>query len=610
MFYSTALLSALVGTVAAGNILWDGRFNDLTSSADLEKWSWSNQVGPYQYYIHGSGTVDKYVNLSPDFKNPADTGSTKGVKLTIDDTAHWNGQPMFRTELIPQTKAAINTGKVYYHFSISTKATNPPSPTEEHQIAFFESHFVEMMYGQNGGNNNTLRFATNGQAQWAAELKAGEWHNVAYEIDFSAKTVAFYHSTGNADLALKAGPLSASTSSNGQDFHLGVLRLPGTGAGTTEDWFFSGVYVESGPLNTKVASPGGSASDSPASTPQLPVASAPAPSTLQTSISQAPSLPTGGYGQAPSSTSEPAPTGSVITTLPFLEGPALVAPISVVTAKTYMDALTSAYSQTSAQVTDGLSVTDKTSVAPSTLPAPDTPAPTPSGYESRPASVPASTPTGYDSAPAPEVPTTTATPFPQPSSQPLPTDSIVPTYSSVPLEPITTLSSFEGPALTQISSVASAISSDFASITASLSISISAPSAGYDEPAEPTPTEGSPLPSDAPKPSSPISDVLPEPSNTPCTTTQTYTATRPAATGGVTGPIGGIPAPTGAIPFPTGGYGTGTRSPARPTGRHGHRHRKPWWYRSRKGRTGPDSFKDSESYAALLQRLAEMNIDN
>ena len=32
-------------------ILWDGRFNDMTSSTELESWSWSNQVGPYQYYI-------------------------------------------------------------------------------------------------------------------------------------------------------------------------------------------------------------------------------------------------------------------------------------------------------------------------------------------------------------------------------------------------------------------------------------------------------------------------------------------------------------------------------------------------------------------------------
>ena len=31
-----------------GTILWDGRLNEMTSSADLEKWSWANQVGNYQ----------------------------------------------------------------------------------------------------------------------------------------------------------------------------------------------------------------------------------------------------------------------------------------------------------------------------------------------------------------------------------------------------------------------------------------------------------------------------------------------------------------------------------------------------------------------------------
>jgi hypothetical protein len=46
-----SVLSALVAnvlSVSAGTILWDGRFNDLTSSTDLNKWSWANQVGPYR----------------------------------------------------------------------------------------------------------------------------------------------------------------------------------------------------------------------------------------------------------------------------------------------------------------------------------------------------------------------------------------------------------------------------------------------------------------------------------------------------------------------------------------------------------------------------------
>ncbi|CAO2654143.1 Nn.00g108760.m01.CDS01 [Neocucurbitaria sp. VM-36] len=260
MFGKAAIVNALVSAVSAGTILWDGRFNEFTSSADLDKWSWANQVGPYQYYIHGSGATSKYVNLSPSFKNPGDTGSKQGAKITIDSTAKWNSD-MWRTELIPQTKAAINQGTVYYHFSIKRSTTNVPSATNEHQICFFESHFTELKYGwvngESGTSNTNLQWMVGGQSKWKVELKADEWHNVAYEINFSSNQVTFWHSTGTDPLVKTAGPFSASTSSNGADWHLGVLRLPrqgndGTGA---EDWYFSGTYVESGSLTTSVASP-------------------------------------------------------------------------------------------------------------------------------------------------------------------------------------------------------------------------------------------------------------------------------------------------------------------------------------------------------------------
>lgn len=248
----------------AGTIIWDGRFNDITSSADLEKWSFSNPVGAYQYYIHGSGTVDKYVNLDTSYKNPADTGSKQGVKITIDETAKWNGQTMLRTELIPQTTAAINKGKVYYHFSIKTSADNVPTATNEHQIAFFESHFTELKYGASGSSNTNLQWHVGGVSKWDVELVADEWHNVAYEIDFDAGSVTFWHSTGSSALTKTAGPFTASTSSNGADWHLGVLRLPGSNDETgAEDWFFSGVYVESGDLTTSVNTSGGSGAAEP-----------------------------------------------------------------------------------------------------------------------------------------------------------------------------------------------------------------------------------------------------------------------------------------------------------------------------------------------------------
>lgn len=93
-----SLVSVALAHLAQATVIWDGRFNEFTSSADLNKWSWANQVGPYQYYIHGSASVDRYVSLSSDYKNPADTVSKQGAKFTLDSTAFWNGQNMRRTE--------------------------------------------------------------------------------------------------------------------------------------------------------------------------------------------------------------------------------------------------------------------------------------------------------------------------------------------------------------------------------------------------------------------------------------------------------------------------------------------------------------------------------
>lgn len=113
---------------------------------------------------------------------------------------------MRRTELIPQTSAAINSGKVYYHFSISRSDNNAPSEYREHQICFFESHFTEMRSGWQSGESGTsdsmLRWDVNSETQWNVTWEAGVWYNVAYGIDFDASSVQFYHSTGSDDLVL------------------------------------------------------------------------------------------------------------------------------------------------------------------------------------------------------------------------------------------------------------------------------------------------------------------------------------------------------------------------------------------------------------------------
>ncbi len=84
---------------------------------------------------------------------------------------------MLRTELIPQTTAAINKGKVWYHFSMQHTGTNPPSPYEEHQVCFFESHFTEMKHGlisgAQGTQNLNLQWFVGGVSQWSVEFEAG-----------------------------------------------------------------------------------------------------------------------------------------------------------------------------------------------------------------------------------------------------------------------------------------------------------------------------------------------------------------------------------------------------------------------------------------------------
>ncbi|KAI7081545.1 glycoside hydrolase family 131 protein [Hortaea werneckii] len=290
MFTSTSVLVALVGSVSAGNVLWDGRLNEYSSSAFLDDWSWSNTVGPYQYYIHGDGPTSDYVNVGPDFKNPADSNSN-GIQVTIDETSTWNGDSMLRTELIPQTDAAINKGKVFYHFSMQHTGTNAPSASQEHQVCFFESHFTEMKYGLTSGAQGTadkqLRWYVNGESQWDVTFEAGVWHNIAYGINFDAGTVAFYHSTGADDLELTVEDVSVDASSNGADWHLGVLRLQ-SGSGSSdgaEDWNFSGVYIESGDLTKSVSGSSGS-SGSKAASAQSGISSATQKKTSSTTAAQ------------------------------------------------------------------------------------------------------------------------------------------------------------------------------------------------------------------------------------------------------------------------------------------------------------------------------------
>ncbi|KAE8368345.1 hypothetical protein BDV27DRAFT_142021 [Aspergillus caelatus] len=282
---SLITLLALPASTLAGSVLWSGISDSSLTVDDIDKWSWSNQVGAWQWYIHGSGETSEYLGISSEFKNPA-AADAQGLRITIDGTSFWNGQTMERSELIPQTKVNLGSGHLYYHFSLSTKETNPPNPSFEHQIAFFESHFTELKYGASGASDNTLSWNADGKSHWSVQLEAGNWYNFAYDIDFDSKNVGLWASNGSEPLTQVVAPVSASTSSNSADWHVGQLRLPGSKSDdAAEDWFWSGVYVEEGPITTEIGSrSSGSSSGSSSSisaSSAATSATASAPSTVQ-----------------------------------------------------------------------------------------------------------------------------------------------------------------------------------------------------------------------------------------------------------------------------------------------------------------------------------------
>ncbi|PKX95176.1 glycoside hydrolase family 131 protein [Aspergillus novofumigatus IBT 16806] len=287
-------LLAFPASSLAGSVLWSGIFDSSATVADFDKWSWSNQIGAWQWYIHGSGKTSEYLGLSPDFKNPADTSDAQGVRITIDGTSFWNGQNMERSELIPQTTANLGSGHLYYHFSLSTKTTNAPDASFEHQIAFFESHFTELKYGASGSSDNTLRWNAGGQTHWSVQLEPGNWYNFAYDIDFASQKVGLWASNGSDPLTEVVSPVSASTSTNSADWHVGQLRLPNGGASNDapEDWFWSGIYVEQAPITKEIGSAGASSSDSSSSSSSGASSASTTPQPSSTSDTQPTATPT------------------------------------------------------------------------------------------------------------------------------------------------------------------------------------------------------------------------------------------------------------------------------------------------------------------------------
>ncbi|GIJ92119.1 hypothetical protein Asppvi_011095 [Aspergillus pseudoviridinutans] len=329
-------LLAFPASSLAGTVLWSGIFNSSATVEDFDKWSWSNQIEPWQWYIHGSGKTTEYLGLSPDFKNPADTSDAQGVRITIDGTSFWNGQTMERSELIPQTKANLGSGHLYYHFSLSTKTTNAPDASFEHQIAFFESHFTELKYGASGTSDNTLRWNAGGTTHWSVQLEPGNWYNFAYDIDFASQKVGLWASNGSDPLIEVVSPVSASTSTNSADWHVGQLRLPNGGASNSaaEDWFWSGIYVEQAPITTKIGSAGSSgssASSGSSGSSSSGASSASNPSASTPSTHEATPLPSSISATEPAATTAPPAVTSSASPAPDTNAARPTKPSSAVT---------------------------------------------------------------------------------------------------------------------------------------------------------------------------------------------------------------------------------------------------------------------------------------
>lgn len=106
-----------------------------------------------------------------------------------------------------------------------------------------QSHFTELQY-----KGNTLHWMADGTSHWSTKLQPGTWYNFAYDIDFEKQTVGLWTSTAGQPLKKVGKSVSASASSNSQDWHVGELKTQ-TAAGK-EDWYWSGVYIERAPVTT------------------------------------------------------------------------------------------------------------------------------------------------------------------------------------------------------------------------------------------------------------------------------------------------------------------------------------------------------------------------
>ncbi|KAF9019031.1 hypothetical protein BDZ89DRAFT_1044158 [Hymenopellis radicata] len=250
------LASVLAGLSRAGTTVWSGSFDNYATVRIFDEWSWSNQVGEYQWVLHsGDGATSEYLALDPSYTNPASSEST-GLKLTINSGAVWNGK-LWSAELIPQTvgfrstRGRQTTDQVQHRaktwaqgLCIITSLSCARTPT----LPISNMALTQHQLTCNGWSEEPASTASHSM------LVPGT--NFAYEIDFDGSTVGLWASTDGAELNKVVENVSASTSTNSADFHVGVLRLDVQDV--VEDFYLSGVYIENGDITTSI----GSGSDS------------------------------------------------------------------------------------------------------------------------------------------------------------------------------------------------------------------------------------------------------------------------------------------------------------------------------------------------------------
>jgi len=140
----------------------------------------------------------------------------------INGSSNWNGGTLLRTELIANfNEPLLQTGTVYYKWSMMMGSTDTLHSLYEHQLVFFEAHFADIKFGGPAGTN--LQWFPNGQPSWSTPFTSGVWYNFALQVDYTNSMVSLWTSTGATAMTLVAGPIAASVTKS--DFHVGNLRV-------------------------------------------------------------------------------------------------------------------------------------------------------------------------------------------------------------------------------------------------------------------------------------------------------------------------------------------------------------------------------------------------